>query len=113
MKKVFTLALALLVVVAGYSQVRKVSSKSDMKAAQEIVVTGDESYEFVGNLPSITRGEQELDYTTFDWQTNTAARNLTMNFPDGKVGFAYTIATTADYADRGTDIVIYDPADDS
>ena len=113
MKKVFTLALALLVVVAGYSQVIKVSSKSDMKAAQEIVVTGDESYEFVGNLPSITRGEQELEYSTYDWQTNTAARNLTMNFPDGKVGFAYTIATTADYADRGTDIVIYDPADDS
>ena len=112
MKKLFTIGLALLVATAGYSQVRKVSSKNDMKAAQETVVTGNESYENVGNLPTMTRTDQELDYTTYDWQTNTAARNLTMNFPDGKVGFAYTIATDAGMTDRGTNIVIYDPVAD-
>ena len=113
MKKLFTLALALLVVVGGYSQVRKVSSKQDVKAAQETIITGNESYDNVGSVPNMTRTDAELDYTTYDWQTNTAAKNVTMNFPDGKVGFAYTIATDATYTDRGTNIAIYDPATDT
>lgn len=112
MKRLFTLALALLVVVGGYSQVRKVSSKQDVKVAQEMTVTGQETYDFVGSVPNMTRTDAELDYTTYDWQTNTAGKNWTMNFPDGKVGFAYTIATDATYTDRGTNIVIYDPVAD-
>jgi hypothetical protein len=113
MKKLFTLALALLVVVGGYSQVRKVSVKdANMTAAQEITVTGNEIYQNVGNLPNMTRTDTELDYTFYDWQTNTAAKNLTMNFPDGCVGMAYVISTNEDHTDRGTNIAIYYPEED-
>ena len=113
MKKLITLALALLVVIGGYSQVRKVSSKdAKMKSAQEIIVTGDEVYQNVGSLPNMTRTDTELDFTTYDWQTNTAGKNWTMTFPDGCVGMAYTIATDLDYTDRGTNIAIYYPNED-
>ena len=110
MKKLFTLALALLVVVGGYSQVTKVS-KNDAKrtATQELTVTGSEVYQHVGNLPNMTRTETELDYTFYDWQTNTAGKNLTMTFPDGCVGMAYIISTNSDHSDRGTNIAIYYP----
>jgi hypothetical protein len=113
MKRLFTLALILSVAAAGYSQVRKVSSKDNvMKAEQTIVVNGSETYDFVASTPNMLRENAELDYTTYDWQTNTAARNLTMNFPDGTVGFAHTVASDANMTDRGTDIIIYDPASD-
>ena len=110
MKKLFTLALALLVVVGGYSQVTKVS-RNDAKrtATQELTVTGSEVYQHVGNLPNMTRTETELDYTFYDWQTNTAGKNLTMTFPDGCVGMAYIISTNSDHSDRGTNIAIYYP----
>ena len=113
MKRLFTLALILSVALAGYSQVEKVSSKDRvMKAEQEIVVDGSEIYNFAASAPNMLRDEADLDYTTYDWQTNTAARNLTMTFPDGCVGFAYTIATDQDCTDRGTNIVIYNPNTD-
>ena len=113
MKKLFTLALALLVVVGGYSQVQKVSiNDAKLNSAQEITVTGEEMYQNVGNLPNITRTETELDYTYYDWQTNTAAKNLTMTFPDGCVGMAYVISTNEDHTDRGTNIAIYYPEED-
>ena len=113
MKKLFTLALALLVVVGGYSQVQKVSiNDAKLNSAQEITVTGEEMYQNVGNLPNITRTETELDYTFYDWQTNTAAKNLTMTFPDGCVGMAYVISTNEDHTDRGTNIAIYYPEED-
>ena len=112
MKKLFTIALALLVATMGYSQVRKVSSKQELKAAQEITVTGDEVYDYVGSQPTMTRTETALDYTYYDWQTNTAAKNLTMTFPDGCVGMAYVISTDENHTDRGTNIAIYNPATD-
>ena len=113
MKKLVTLALALCVTFASFAQVQKVSHKNDMKkVAQEQIVTGSEIYANVGSLPNMTRTDSELDYSIYDWQTNTAARNLTMNFPDGCVGFAYTISTDTDHSDRGTNIVIYNPATD-
>ena len=113
MKKLLTLSLTLLMAVAGYSQVRKASS-NDVKrtVAQENIVTGNESFANVGNQTNMTRTDSELDYSFYDWQTNTAARDLTMNFPDGCVGFAYTISTDANHTDRGTNIVIYNPATD-
>ena len=98
---------------AGYSQVRKVSSNDAKRiVAQENIVTGDESFANVGSQTNMTRTDSELDYTFYDWQTNTAARDLTMNFPDGCVGFAHTISTDANHSDRGTNIVIYNPATD-
>ena len=113
MKKLITLALALLVVVSGYSQVQKVSIKdAKMTAAQEITVTGNEIYQHVSNLPNMTRTDTELDYTFYDWQTNTAAKNLTMTFPDGCVGMAYVISSDEGHTDRGTNIAIYYPDED-
>ena len=112
MKKLFTLVLALLVVVGGYSQVRTSRTDATRSAAQEIVLTGDESFQHVGNLPNITRSDAELDFTYYDWQTNTAGKNLTMNFPDGTVGMAYVISTDSDHSDRGTNIAIYYPETD-
>ena len=113
MRKLFTLALALFVVVGGYSQVRKVSKNDPMKtSAQEITVMGDEVYQNVGRLPNMTRSDAELDFTYYDWQTNTAAKNLTMTFPDGCVGMAYVISTDVSHSDRGTNIAIYYPDED-
>ena len=113
MKKLLTLALALLVVVGGYSQVKKVSIKDvKMTAAQEMTVTGSEIYQHVSNLPNMTRTDTELDYTFYDWQTNTAAKNLTMTFPDGCVGMAYVISSDESHSDRGTNIAIYYPNED-
>jgi len=114
MKKLFTFALALMVVVGSYAQVQKVSSKdAKMKVAQEITLSGEELYQNVGSLPNMTRTDAELDFTTYDWQTNTAGKNWTMTFPDGCVGMAYVIATDQDYTDRGTNIAIYYPQDDA
>ena len=113
MKKLLTLALVLCVTFAGYSQVKKVSSKDALKTvAQEQVMLGSETFENVGSVPTMTRTDAELDYTTYDWQTNTAAKNWTMTFPDGCVGFAFISASDADITDRGTDVVIYNPATD-
>ena len=113
MKKLVTLALALCVTFAGFAQVQKVSSNdAKNKVAQEQVVTGSEVFANVGSVANMTRSDAELDYTTYDWQTNTAAKNWTMTFPDGCVGFAYTIATDGSYSDRGTNIAIYNPATD-
>ena len=114
MKKLFTLALALTVAFGGYSQVMKVSKNNDAlkKSAQMITVTGDEIYQNVGSQPNIARSDAELDYTYYDWQTNTAGKNLTMNFPDGCVGFAYVYSGNANHTDRGTNIAIYNPATD-
>ena len=113
MKKLLTLALALCVTFAGFAQIQKVSKNDATKTvAQEQILTGSETYENVGSLPVMTRSDAELDYSIYDWQTNTAARNLTMNFPDGCVGFAYTISTDTDHSDRGTNVVIYNPNTD-
>ena len=113
MKKLFTLALVSLIAMGGYSQVKMASHKDALKqVAQEQVSLGLEAFENVGSMPTMTRSDQDLDPTTYDWQTNTAARNWTMHFPDGCVGFIYTVASDAGTTDRGTNIVIYNPATD-
>ena len=109
MKKLFTLALVLLVTVAGYSQVRKASHKDAKQTPATMQVTkGLESFENVQSQPNMTRTEGELDYTTYDWQTNAAIINRTIVWPDGKVNFAYTVAGDNSYSDRGTGIGTYD-----
>jgi hypothetical protein len=111
MKKLFTLSLALLVAMAGYSQVKSNVSKNDARktVATEKVAIGDEVNQNI-NMPRINfYGEEELDNSYYDWQTNTAAKNVTMNFPDGCVGFAYTMSTDESHSDRGTAIIIYNP----
>ena len=105
MKKLFTLALVLLVATAGYSQVRKVS-KNDTKnkVATMQVSKGMESFENVQSEPNMTRTDGELDYSTYDWQSNCGARTWTIQWPDGKINFAYTQASDNSFATRGTGI---------
>ena len=107
MKKLFTLALFLLVATMGYAQVRKVS-KNDAKnkVATMQVVKDSENLENVKRRPAKTRSDGELDYTTYDWQTYAGPRTWTIVWPDGKVNFAYNVAYLE--GDRGTGIGTYD-----
>ena len=114
MKKLFTLALALLVAFGGYSQVEKVSKNtvkknevSNFKAPRL-----GTAIEYAESEPTMTSTREvaygELDYSAYDWQTNHGFINRTVVWPDGKVNFAYTYASDASYADRGTAIGTYD-----
>ena len=109
MKKLFTIALILLVTTMGQSQVRKVS-KNDAKnnVATMQATKGMESLENSINRPIPPLSEGELDYTIYDWQTNGGPRNWTIVWPDGKVNFAYNIANSESLSDCGTGIGTYD-----
>ena len=110
MKKVFTLALVLLVATAGYSQVRKISDKNlNLKAATMQKTNGLETLENLLIEPNMTRTDAELDYTTYDWQTNAGQITRTITWPNGDVNFAYTWASTPspNFTDRGTCIATY------
>ena len=109
MKKLFTLALILLVATMGYAQVRKVS-KNDAKnkVATMQVTKGMENSENVPNKPNKTRTDGELDFTTYDWQSNWSNINRTIVWPNGKMSFAYNVAMDDNYSDRGTGIGTYD-----
>ena len=116
MKKLFTLALVLLVTFAGYSQVKSVSMNDNgmrkvatMKKAGRMEIPNiNANAQSQPNMVRFDNGVTELDYTFYDWQSNDAARTWTIVWPDGKVNFAYTIATDAAYSDRGTGISTYD-----
>ena len=112
MKKLFTLTLALSVAFTGFAQVKSMSSK-DQKAAQKFVAPRLEaSLENVQSQPNMNRTDGELDYTTYDWQSNQGALTRTIVWPDGKVNFAFTYASDANYSDRGTAIGTYDAVND-
>ena len=104
--------MVLLVATVGYSQVKKSSMKADLqKTENEIVITDNETFNNVKGTTGMTWNfdQNDLDYSYYDWQTNTASKNWTMNFPDGCVGFCYTISSDESHSDRGTNIVIYNP----
>ena len=113
MKKLFTLALVLLVATMGYSQVRTVS-KNDAKnnVATMQVTRGMEDFANVQSEPNMVREHGILDFTYYDWQSNAGPITRTIVWPDGKVNFAYTIALVDGYADRGTGIGTYDAVND-
>jgi hypothetical protein len=113
MKKLFTLALVLLVATMGYAQVRKVS-KNDAKnkVATMQVVKDSENFENMQRRPTKTRSDGELDYTTYDWQTYVGPRTWTIVWPDGKVNFAYNVAYQEGFSDLGTGIGTYDSTTD-
>lgn len=114
MKKLFTLALVLLVAMAGYSQVRKISHK-DVKhnVATMQKANGFETLQNVQNEPTMMRAEPtELDYSTYDWQTNAGYITRTITWPDGIANFASTWASNNSYSDRGTNIATYDSEKD-
>ena len=113
MKKLFTLALILLVATMGYSQVRKVS-KNDAKnnVATMQATKGMESLENSINRPIPPLSEGELDYTIYDYQTNWSNINRTIVWPDGIVNFAYNFASDESFSDRGTGIGAYNAIND-
>ena len=112
MKKLFTLTLILLVATTGYAQMRKVSKNDAKNKVATIQMTKDmENFENVQTKPNMARwdyGEGELDYTTYDWQTNWGNINRTIVWPDGKVSFAYTMSHSDNFSDIGTGIGTYD-----
>ena len=75
MKKLFTLVLALLVATVGYPQVQKVARPDAKKgiATMQKAPRTEAVNENAQSDPVMTstRGEGELDYTTYDWQTNS------------------------------------------
>ena len=73
------------------------------------VVTEDVTYQ--ANF--MVSPAHDLDYTTYDWQSNKGAITRTITWPDGKVSFAYTHAFEESFSDRGTAITTYDPATDT
>ena len=116
MKKLFTLALALLVATMGFSQVQKKQvSRHDVKkndATIQIAPRMEAINENAVSEPVMTSTRDlmygDLDYTTYDWQSNHGYINRTVVWPDGKVNFAYTYSSTANFSDRGTAIGTYD-----
>lgn len=115
MKKLFTLLMVLAVATVGYSQVKVSRSTATMKAAKTYIAPRLDAVESLQNVqlaPSMTRTDGELDYSTYDWQSNHGARTWTTVWPDGTVGFAYTMATTTNFSDRGTGIGLYKSASD-
>ena len=113
MKKLFTLALALLIASVGFSQVQKVTRNDNVKknvATMQQAPRMEAANEFAESHPTMTSNREngELDYSYYDWQTNASIINRTIVWPDGKVNFAYTYASDENYTDRGTCIGTYD-----
>lgn len=116
MKKVFTFVLAMTIVITGFAQIK--SARQDvkqMKPAQMLSVTGMEERDFA-NFPASNRSiitsaeETELSFSSYDWQSNAAARNFVAVWPDGFAVMCYTQATEQGFGDRGTGLAIWDPA---
>ncbi|MBQ3845611.1 MAG: T9SS type A sorting domain-containing protein [Bacteroidales bacterium] len=116
MKKVFTLALVMAMAITTFAQVKGVKKQSikNLQPVQKVSVTGLE--DLYANVPASTRSiitapeEEELSYSTYDWQTNAASRNFVATWPDGFAVMCFTQATDATYSDRGTGLLIWDPA---
>ena len=109
MKKISVLSLVCLLAINSYSQISRVSRKDYLESAQMQIVSrtqGDESLQNIQGDPNMLRTDY-LDYTTYDWQTNAAARTWTHVWNDGKVSFAFTHATNTNFTDRGTAIGMY------
>jgi len=112
MKKICLVLMSLSLTLNGYSQISKVSSRDALVPSQMQMITRfdeDNNLQNVQKATNMLRTDGELDYSTYDWQTNAAAKNWTMTFPDGCVGFSYVISSNTAYSDRGTNIVIYNP----
>ena len=85
MKKVFTLALVMAMAITTFAQVKGVKKQSikNLQPVQKVSVTGLE--DLYANVPASTRSiitapeEEELSYSTYDWQTNAASRNFVAN----------------------------------
>ncbi len=116
MKKVFTLVLAMTLVITSFAQVKSVSKKSALtKAEKTYTFTGFEERDYA-NVPLNPKGmmttpeQTELAFTAYDWQSNAGPRNYTAVWPDGFAVMCYTLATDQSFSDRGTGLAWFDPA---
>ena len=115
MKKLFTLLMILAVATVGYSQVKTVSKNNMGPVAKERIALRNEGSAAMENVmiqPNMMRSNGELDYSTYDWQSNDGPRTWTHLWEDGKVNFAYTLSTDVGMTSRGTGIGTYDSAND-
>lgn len=102
------------IVMTGFAQIKS-QRKAMPKPAQKVTLTGLEERDFA-NFPASTRDfmvstdEFELSQTFYDWQSNAASRNFLAVWPDGYAVMCFTQATDANYSDRGTGLLIWDPA---
>lgn len=110
MKKLFTVLMVLAIATVGYAQTKMVSKKDAKPSKVQLAPRsqGSEVMENVLSEPTMVREFGELDYSTYDWQSNDGARTWTKVWPDGKVNFAFTASTTTTFTDRGTAIGTYD-----
>lgn len=115
MKKVFTLVLAMTMVITSFAQIKSSRKSVKFQPAQMIELTGMEERDDAGlpvserTMLDINPEITELSYTTYDWQSNMAARNFTAVWPDGFAVMCYTQASDNTYSDRGTGLAIWDP----
>ena len=93
---------------------QKVSKTNERQnpATMQKAARMEASFENVQSQANMTRTDGELDYTTYDWQSNQGTRTWTIVWPDNKVNFGYTMATTDNFSDRGTGIGTYDYEND-
>ena len=121
-KRALTATLFILIMLAGMTKMMaqdlmRVSKDALMQPMQQKVIDRDSGLNIesdVNNaIPSrTTRTNGELDYTTYDWQSNGTAITRTIVWPDGKINFAYTMASQSNFSDRGTGIGTYDAVND-
>ena len=115
MKKLFTLLMILAVASVGYSQVKSMSKRNLGPVAKERIALRNDGNEAMQNVmiqPNMMKSNGELDYSTYDWQSNDGARTWTHLWADGKVNFAYTISNDVGMTTRGTGIGTYDSEND-
>lgn len=104
--------MILAVATVGYSQVKQVSRNAARpKAVERFIAPRADVATVMQNVqadPTPVRTEgTELDMTTYDWQSNAGPLTRTHVWADGKVDFAFTIATESGFGDRGTGLVTY------
>ena len=116
MKKIFTLALVMAVAITGFAQVKGIKRQSvkDLQPQQTVSFRGFEEHST--GYPASAKNmmfaptETVLSNTSYDWQTNAASRNFIALWPDGFAVMCFTQATEDVFGDRGTGLLIWDPA---
>lgn len=115
MKRIYLLAMLVMFSYVSFSQVRNAYRKDDLEKVSMMIQETEavDNLKNVASEPSMLRAGGELDYTVYDWQTNHGARTWTIQWPDGKVNFAYTHSSEdSPFSDRGTAIGTYDAVND-
>ena len=106
-------------IMAGSSDTTSLTLRSNYmspgeQSANIIIKTNDENNSNIQIPINLTIDydieDDALDFTTYDVQSNFGIITRTIVWPDGKVSFAYTHASDANFADRGTAIGTYDAA---